>query len=32
MKITTAGLDLAKSMIQVHGMEGRGETIPEKQL
>ena len=32
MKITTVGIDLAKSVFQVHGVGGRGEAILRKQL
>src|SRR5437867_12617611 len=32
MKITTVGLDLAKSVFQVHGVDGRGKTVLRKQL
>jgi transposase len=32
MKITTVGIDLAKNVIQVHGMDGRGKAVLKKQL
>src|SRR4030095_12185055 len=32
MKITTVGLDLAKSVFQVHGVDGRGKVALRKQL
>lgn len=32
MKITTVGIDLAKSVFQVHGVDGRGATVLRKQL
>jgi len=32
MKITTIGLDLAKSLVQVHGVEERGHAVVRKQL
>ena len=32
MKITTVGLDLAKSVFQVHGVDGRGKAVLRKQL
>ena len=32
MKITTVGIDLAKSVFQVHGVDGRGKAVLRKQL
>jgi transposase len=32
MKITTAGIDLAKSVFQVHGVDERGRAVLRKQL
>ena len=32
MKITTVGLDLAKNVIQVHGVDERGKTVLKRQL
>ena len=32
MKITTVGLDLAKSVFQAHGVDERGKTAVKKQL
>jgi transposase len=32
MKITTVGVDLAKNVFQVHGVDERGETVLRKQL
>ena len=32
MKITTVGLDLAKSVLQVHGVDQRGKAVLKKQL
>jgi transposase len=32
MKITTIGIDLAKNVIQVHGVDERGRTVLRKQL
>lgn len=32
MKITTVGIDLAKSVIQVHGVDERGKSVLKKQL
>ena len=32
MKITTAGIDLAKSIFQIHGVDERGKTALRKQL
>jgi transposase len=32
MKITTIGLDLAKNVFQVHGVDGRGAAVLRKQL
>jgi len=32
MKITTLGLDLAKNVFQVHGVDGRGAVVLRKQL
>ena len=32
MKITTIGIDLAKSIFQVHGVDERGKTVLRKQL
>lgn len=32
MKITTVGIDLAKNVIQVHGVDKRGKTVVKKQL
>ena len=32
MKITTIGIDLAKNVIQVHGMDERGRAVLKKQL
>jgi len=32
MKITTAGIDLAKNLMQVHGVDERGKAVLKKQL
>jgi transposase len=32
MKITTIGIDLAKNVFQVHGVDARGQTVLKKQL
>lgn len=32
MNVTTIGLDLAKSVLQVHGIDARGKVIITKQL
>jgi transposase len=32
MKLTTVGIDLAKSVFQVHGVDERGNTVLRKQL
>jgi hypothetical protein len=32
MKITTMGIDLAKNVFQVHGIDGRGKAVLRKQL
>ena len=32
MKITTIGIDLAKAVFQVHGVDGRGKAVLRKQL
>lgn len=32
MKITTAGIDLAKSVFQVDGVDERGKTVIKKQI
>src|ERR1700726_4613886 len=32
MKITTVGIDLAKNVFQVHGVDERGKTVLRKQL
>ena len=32
MKITTIGIDLAKNVFQVHGVDERGKTVLRKQL
>ena len=32
MKVTTVGIDLAKSVFQVHGVDARGHTTVQKQL
>jgi len=32
MKITTVGIDLAKSVFQIHGVDERGKTVLRKQL
>lgn len=32
MKITTIGIDLAKEVFQVHGVDGRGKAVLRKQL
>ena len=32
MKITTVGIDLAKNVIQIHGVDERGKTALRKQL
>ena len=32
MKITTVGIDLAKNVFQVHGVDERGKTVLKKQL
>ena len=32
MKITTMGVDLAKNVLQIHGVDERGKTALKKQL
>jgi transposase len=32
MKITTVGIDLAKNLFQVHGIDERGKAVLSKQL
>jgi transposase len=32
MKVTTIGIDLAKNVFQVHGVDGRGKAVLKKQL
>lgn len=32
MKVTTIGIDLAKNVIQVHGVDERGKAVLKKQL
>ena len=32
MKITTVGIDLAKNVFQVHGIDDRGKAVLRKQL
>ena len=32
MKITTIGIDLAKNVFQVHGVDERGKTVLKKQV
>jgi transposase len=32
MTITTVGLDLAKNVFQVHGVDERGHVVPRKQM
>ncbi len=32
MKVTTVGIDLAKNVFQVHGVDERGKTVLRKQL
>ncbi|MDD5462995.1 MAG: hypothetical protein PHG00_15405 [Methylococcales bacterium] len=32
MNITTRGLDIAKNVFQVHGMDANGNTVLRKQL
>lgn len=32
MKVTTAGIDLAKNVFQVHGADEHGKTVLRKQL
>ncbi len=32
MKITTAGIDLAKNVFQVHGVDQRGKAVVRKRL
>ncbi len=32
MQVTTAGLDLAKNVFQVHGVDGKGKTVLRKRL
>ncbi|MGB2901891.1 MAG: IS110 family transposase, partial [Candidatus Dechloromonas phosphoritropha] len=32
MKITTVGIDLAKQVFQVHGVDERGKVVLKKQL
>src|SRR6267143_1874599 len=32
MKVTTVGIDLAKNVLQVHGVDGRGKTVLRKQV
>jgi transposase len=32
MKITTVGIDLAKKLFQIHGVDERGKAVLRKQL
>ncbi|SFO10656.1 hypothetical protein SAMN05421579_1697, partial [Xenorhabdus japonica] len=32
MKMTTVGIDLAKNVFQIHGVDVQGETVLKKQL
>jgi len=32
MEITTLGIDLAKNVFRVHGVDGKGRTVLERQL
>lgn len=32
MKITTIGIDLAKEVFQIHGVDGRGKAVLRRQL
>ena len=32
MKITTIGLDVAKNVLQIHGVDERGQVVVSKQL
>ena len=32
MKITTMGIDLAKAVFQVHGVDAHGKTVLKKQI
>ena len=32
MKVTTVGIDLAKNVLQIHGVDERGKTVLKKQL
>jgi hypothetical protein len=32
MKITTIGIDLTKSVFQIHGVDGHGKTVLKKQI
>jgi transposase len=32
MTITTIGIDLAKNVFQIHGVDGSGKTVLKKQL
>ncbi len=32
MKVTTVGIDLAKQIFQVHGVDGHGKTVIRRQL
>lgn len=32
MKVTTVGIDLAKNVLQLHGVDERGKTVLRKQL
>jgi transposase len=32
MKVTTLGIDLAKNIFRLHGVDGRGAVVPRKQL
>ena len=32
MKITTIGIDLAKNVFQIHGVDERGKTVLKKQI
>lgn len=32
MKVTTVGIDLAKNVFQVHGVDEQGKTVLRKQL
>ncbi len=32
MSVTTIGLDLAKSIFQIHGVDARGDAVPKRRV